>query len=321
MSSSIEWTEETWNPVTGCSPVSEGCRNCYAARHALRLAGHPHDAVRAAYEGTAAMRGHGDARRPVFTGEVRLQPARLPEPLGWRKPRRVFVNSMSDLFHPSVPEDFLDQVWAVMALSPRHTFQILTKRPAVMADYVLRAEKRVRAVEIHALTRHASRSRLEQVQWPLPNVWLGTSVEDQAAANERIPHLLEAPAALRFLSCEPLLGHVSLYPEWLLGRPQGDLPTIGWVIVGGESGPRARPCDILWIHWLVTECILYEVPVFVKQLGARPYQSDAKLPRDVWLDLDDRKGGDPEEWPEDLHFRQFPEAPHPPEKVPEPAKV
>lgn len=228
----IEWTDATWNPVVGCAPVSEGCRNCYAAREAVRFGANPK--VAATYEGLAEMRGADASRRAVFTGKIRTLDHRLDQPLRWKRPRRIFVNSMSDLFHPDVPVAFISEVFRVMSLAPQHTFQVLTKRPERMAEY-LRGD------------------------CPLPNVWLGTSVEDQAAADERVPHLLDTPAAVRFLSCEPLLGDVDLRPH---------LYGLDWVIVGGESGPRARPMHPSWVRRIRNACIWNEVPFLFKQWGA-----------------------------------------------------
>lgn len=259
--SGIEWTDATWNPVAGCSPVSEGCRNCYAARQALRMGSNPNEKVRAAYGGTAEMRGAGSSRRAVFTGRVNLLADRLDQPLRWKRPRRVFVNSMSDLFHPDVPFEFVDRVYDVMCRSPQHTFQILTKRPERMAEFFAAREP-----EGHLLRP------------PLPNVWLGTSVEDQAAADDRIPHLLRTPAAVRFLSCEPLLGPVELDFDWLQPPNPDPLPTDGrfrqpengihWVIVGGESGPGARPMHPDWVTDLYLKCADADVAFFFKQWGA-----------------------------------------------------
>lgn len=216
--STIEWTDATWNPVTGCSPVSSGCSNCFAAQlAATRLKHLP------AYEGLATVNSRGQG---VFNGTIKLHEDRLLDPLKWRKPRRIFVNSMSDLFHESVPFEFIDRVFAVMALCPQHTFQILTKRPERMAEYLNRPAMTsllARAVANGPIQFWERGSHLYHYefdltpsgfswcgQWPLPNVWLGTSVENQAAADERIPHLLRCPAAVRFLSCEPLLGEVDL---------------------------------------------------------------------------------------------------------------
>ena len=301
--SKIEWTEVTWNPVVGCSPVSEGCRNCYAAKEAIRLAGNPHPAVRGAYQGTSEMRGTGSDRRAVFTGVVRCLPKRLDQPLRWRKPRRVFVNSMSDLFHPDVPFDFIDQVFAVMALTPQHTYQILTKRPERMAEYLEGDMDDLGYRLCGAAAQFVVGDPGPAPPWPLRNVWLGTSVEDQAAADERIPHLLNTPAAVRFVSCEPLLGWVAL-DRWLLESEPPHAPVVdglGWIIAGGESGPCARPCSLLWIRELVEQGLFAGVPIFVKQLGAKPFHPDfGDIP------LKDRKGGVPLQWPVDLRIREFP---------------
>lgn len=293
----IEWTHpphrkgETWNPVTGCTPVSEGCRNCYAAREAIRLAGHPNPKVSDPYEGTSEMRGKGEARRPVFTGKVNTLGRRLPQPFKWRSPRAVFVNSMSDLFHPDVPLHFIMDVWATMAATPRHVYLILTKRPK-RANYLLDPWWEGNLREYHGL---------EDVRWPLSNVILGTSVESQSEM-ERVRWLAYTDAAHRFVSAEPLLGHLDFHRD-LLGR-------IDWVVVGGESGPKARPCRLEWIQGVLLQCHAQGVPAFVKQVGARPMRGGDTL------DLENRKGGDPEEWPRGVQVRQWPriftgeEAPH-----------
>jgi protein gp37 len=265
--SSIEWTEATWNPLTGCTLVSEGCRNCYAARDAAGRLSHLPE-----YQGLAVKRGG----RPVFTGEVRLHPDRLDQPLRWKRPRHVFVNSMSDLFHESVPFDFIDQVFAVMALAPQHTFQVLTKRPERMREYFRNVSEhepvRMRVSGwMHVFDESMLESdRMGPEQWPLPNVWLGTSVEDQATADKRFPHLLATPAAVRFLSCEPLLGKVDLaktVTEWMKTVPDTNREELHWVIVGGESGPRARPMHPDWARLLRDQCIVAGIPFFFKQWG------------------------------------------------------
>ena len=254
----IQWTEDTWNPVIGCTPVSEGCRNCYAAGDALRMGYNPRTAY---YEGIATRTATG---RAVFTGLVKCLEDRLDQPSKWRDPRLVFVNSMSDLFHRDVPGSFIRRVFDTMAECPRHTFQVLTKRPERMLEL---------------LSAHT----------PLPNVWIGVSAEDQGAADHRIPLLLRTPAAVRFVSAEPLIGPVDLTPY---------LGGLGWVIVGGESGSRARPCDPAWLRNVVRQCAGAAVPCFVKQVGTRP----------VGIRVTDPKGGDPTEWPEDLRVREWPEA-------------
>lgn len=301
--SSIEWTEATWNPVVGCTPVSPGCLNCYAAALAPRL-GRMGQEV---YVGLTVRRDE----RHVFNGTVRCLPDRLTGPLRWRKPRRIFVDSMSDLFHEAVPFDFVDRVMAIASMCPRHTFQILTKRSGRMAEFYAR-----RGVSMSALCEmlnHAPKGmtmaqtclNIKDGTWMLPNVWLGVSCENQATADERIPHLLKCPAAVRFLSCEPLIGPIDLR----LNNKPDDLrtraPYIGWVIVGGESGPNSRPCDVAWIRSIVEQCKDAGVPVFVKQLGAKPMRG--MLGPDEPIKLADSKGGNPAEWAEDLRVRQMPE--------------
>jgi protein gp37 len=291
----------TWNPTVGCTRASAGCDNCYAVRHTQRLAGRLED-----YQGLV------NPGKQHFNGTVRCLPARLHTPLHWRKPRRVFVDSLSDLFHPAVPLDFIADVFNVMAdaRAERHTFQVLTKRPDRMARVVGRE-----------LAEHTSEYwpgdtpltvAMEVGAWPLPNVWLGTSVEDQAAAEARIAHLLHTPAAIRFLSCEPLLGPVNLRPY---------LSRLDWVIVGGESGPRARRCEVGWVRSIVQQCQRAGVPVFVKQLGGQVRDAEATVAytcpaercwpsgtkSNGWdIHLQDRKGGDLSEWPEDLRVREWP---------------
>lgn len=256
VSSAIEWTQETWNPVVGCTHVSEGCEHCYAAREASgRLKTHPIYA--------------GLAEGGRFTGEVRLLPERLDQPLRWRRPRVVFVNSMSDLFHDEVPDEFIEQVFVVMARTPWHTYQVLTKRPGRMASLLNRPDVG-RTFIVNRAASELSDAGLAPFQgshvppWPLPNVWLGTSVENQRWADVRIPKLLDTPAAVRFLSCEPLLGPVTF--EGLAGWP--DAPAlVDWVIVGGESGPKARPMHPNWARSLRDQCVAAGVDFFFKQWG------------------------------------------------------
>jgi len=261
--SAIEWTDATWNPVTGCTKVSQGCKNCYALRDWPRLSANP---KLTAYHGRQ------------FT-DVRCHPERLDQPLRWRRPRRIFVNSMSDLFYPGLPDEFIDQVFAVMALAPRHTFQVLTKRPARMWEYLVRAHgngtpRREGIVKGRAwsmlgkMEKYAHRD-VNGRPWPLPNVWLGVSVEDQATADERIPILLDTPAAVRWVSAEPLLGPVNL-GEPLSGPVNGwhtALDHLDWVVAGGESGPKARPSHPDWFRSLRDQCKAAEVPFLFKQWG------------------------------------------------------
>lgn len=276
MTTAIEWTDTVWNPVTGCSKVSEGCRNCYAfALHDMR-----HKAFR---EGKKLPQQYA---KPF--NEIQLFSVRLEQPLKWRKPRRIFVNSMADLFHDDVPFDFIDQVFAVMALCQQHTFQILTKRPKRMLEYFAVNETRWDKLadiapymeqwgwispEDAANIAPPGSTLPKWPRWPLPNVWLGTSVENQKEADERIPLLLETPAAVRFLSCEPLLGPVDLEFTAQYEHPDNEgygvtaIKGLDWVIVGGESGPNARPMHPDWAEGLRDQCEEYGVPFFFKQWG------------------------------------------------------
>ena len=213
--SGIEWTDATWNPVTGCTKVSPGCAHCYAERITLRF-----------------------RRGPEFLpgkAEIKVHPDRLDQPIRWRRPRRVFVCSMSDLFHDEVPIDYIDQVLCVMRQATHHTFQVLTKRPGRLLSYTLSP----------AFT------------WP-PHIWVGTSVENQYWVAMRLPYLLTVPAAFRFVSVEPLLKAVDLRPY---------LHGLDWVIVGGESGPRARPMDPKWVRDIRDACLDAGVAFFFKQWG------------------------------------------------------
>ena len=240
----IQWTDATWNPLRGCSRISEGCRNCYAETVASRFSGPGQP-----YEGLAK-----DGR---WTREVRFVPHMLDQPLRWTRPRRIFVNSMSDLFHENVPDEWIARVFDVMARAPQHTFQVLTKRP-----------DRMRRVLPSFAPSHTARDRSG---WPLPNVWLGVSAENQATADGRIPLLLETPAAVRFVSAEPLLGPIDLNERELLCRTWRRGLTIGryldWVIIGGESGPGARPMHPGWARALRDQCVHVGVPFFFKQWG------------------------------------------------------
>jgi protein gp37 len=320
----IQWTDATWNPVTGCTKVSQGCKHCYAEREWKRLAAPREKANR--YTGRA------------FT-DVQCHEDLLELPLRWKKPRRIFVNSMSDLFHEDVPDHFIRKVIVTMECAPHHSFQVLTKRPERMRRLI--------------------------AQWvgggsPIPHVWLGVSVEDQATADERIPLLLQTPAAVRWVSAEPLLGPLRLdrpligsqaprepvdtaklwlEPQALRGVGQARLD---WVVTGGESGPHARPCNVAWLRDIVRQCRAVAVPVYVKQLGSQTrerccqnapeiigpllsrqtreagdegvcvsYEADEQaLPCNdsgvCCAMLIDRKGGDPAEWPDDLRVREWP---------------
>ncbi|HKY58344.1 MAG TPA: phage Gp37/Gp68 family protein [Aeromicrobium sp.] len=265
----IEWTDATWNPVTGCTKVSPGCDHCYAETLAERFRGTP-----------------GHYFEQGF--DVQLRPDKLDLPLRWRKPKRVFVNSMSDLFHDDVPADYIARVWAVMALTPQHTYQVLTKRHSRMRSLLrdqTAFETVVRAEINHRLDSGtpypaAWDPQAHDLEWPLPNVWLGVSVENQQWANIRIPALLDTPAAVRFLSCEPLLGPVDLtqhthdcHAYFSHTSDQtcicgGNLDGLHWVIVGGESGRGARPMHPDWARSLRDQCTAAGVPFLFKQWGA-----------------------------------------------------
>lgn len=268
---SIEWTDETWNPTVGCSKVSPGCDGCYAIDVA-------HRGMQDAHRGLTIRR----PGEPVdWTGEVRLLPGRLETPYGWSEPRRVFVDSMSDLFHAAVPMSFVVDVWATMALTPRHTYQVLTKRPQRMASVLGRdafdadVEYRLRMAgrTNHVDWQSREYPELGEVRW-LPNAWLGTSIESDRYVF-RADHLRATPAAVRFLSCEPLLGPLESL----------ELDGIDWVIAGGESGQRARPTHPDWVRALRDECLEAEVPFFFKQWGTwLPYELDPQPP--FWLGQD-----------------------------------
>jgi protein gp37 len=270
--SAIEWTHKTWNPLAGCTRVSPGCDNCYAAKMSLRLEGMAKAAEKAGknpggsakYIGVATRNKQGTA---VFNGTINLDHEALTQPLRWTKPVRIFVNSMSDLFHKDVPFSFVEQVFAVMDKAPHHTYQVLTKRPE-------------RAVEFY---------RQYYPQGTGEHIWMGTSVENQEVADERIPHLLKIPAAVRFLSCEPLLGPVDLtklcVDEWyhdclsgvgVLGGTGTDR-VVHWVIVGGESGPNARPMHPDWARSIRDQCQATGVAFHFKQWGEWGFVPDGVL--------------------------------------------
>jgi len=312
----IEWTDRVWNPVTGCTKVSAGCKHCYAETVANRF-------WRATEPPILTATVEGETARPRRFTDVQCHEDRLTQPLRWRKPSRVFVNSMSDLFHEDVPDDFIERVFSVMGLAERHTFQVLTKRPARMRAWF---SNRRFDVKNHAILKtEIADGGAYSMPWPFLNVQLGVSVEDPATADERIPLLLQTPAAVRFVSLEPLLSHVSiegwLDTETCIGacyRPAcgGCAPHLDWVIVGGESGPHARPCDVAWIRLIVQQCVEAGTPVFVKQLGTRPVASGPlAIPSGLRVTgasggtdivFRDRKGADIVEWPEDLRVRQYP---------------
>lgn len=344
MSTGIQWTDETWTPLTGCTRVSPGCDGCYA----FQLHDQRHVAFKRGRWDSAPAQYH----QPFST--VQLLPDRLMDPLRWKRPRRIFLTSMGDVFHEDVPDSYISQLFAVMALTPWHTYQVLTKRPERMLAWFQerwqlpsgKAENRhdqVLEAAFDILTfrkdgdadRFWSRDGQEAARytWPLQNVWLGTTIEDPERAR-RLDVLRQTPAAVRFLSLEPLLARLDARSwfedcmtcdihgpvprsEWTTQKTCGRCmrhtmdaaratllnrdvrPAIHWAIIGGESGPRARPCDLGWIREIVAQCRTAGVAPFVKQLGS------------VWAKTNGAKhshGGEISEWPEDLRVREFPEA-------------
>jgi len=253
MPTNIEWTNETWSPITGCTPISEGCKNCYAKRMAKRLAGR-----------------YGYPEQP-HEFDVTLHPEKLNQPLHWKKPRMIFVCSMGDLFHKDVEYEWIFKIFAVMSLNQQHTFQILTKRPENMKkwfDYYsvggfgTREIVKSRANKIKGLTE--TPAGWTNMSWPLPNVWLGVTAENQQTANERIPGLLKTPAAVRFVSVEPMLEGM-MVDGYLNKDP--NLATLDWVICGGETGPRAREMKTEWARDLYRQCKEDGAPFFFKKPG------------------------------------------------------
>lgn len=266
----IEWTDATWTPVKGCTRKSPGCVNCYAEIMAARFSqpGQWGEAL-ASIVDTPKGKDHR------WTGNVRFDEAELLKPLRWKKPRRIFVCSTSDLFHESVPDEWIDRVFAVMALCPQHTFQVLTKRADRMRDYLQARDGMGKAEICRAINMIPAKmgNRRGALSMPLPNVWLGVSVEDQARADERIPALIATPAAVRWLSCEPLQGPLDLCKVYATKDLDGvylhDAPILDldWIVAGGESGPGARPMHPDWARSLRDQCQLAGVPFFFKQWG------------------------------------------------------
>ncbi len=239
----IEWADSTWNPVTGCTKVSPGCDNCYAETFSERFRGTP---------------GH------YFEGgfDIQFRPDKLDQPLRWKKPRRIFVNSMSDLFHNDIPDEYIAKVWAVMGLARHHTFQVLTKRHGRMQALLSSPSFPELIAKCNPIWPEGFSLAL-----PLPNVWLGVSTEDQKWADIRVPALLDTPAAVRFISAEPLLGPIDLRDHLPHFTDLGSPPSLDWVIVGGESGHNARPMHPAWATSLRDQCATAEVPFLFKQWG------------------------------------------------------
>lgn len=281
----IEWTDATWNPITGCSVVSPGCTNCYAMRLAgTRLRHHPSRA------GLTMDTKAG----PVWTGETRLNEQWLDQPLRWRRPRMIFVCAHGDLFHESVQDEDIDRVFAVLERARHHTFQVLTKRSARMRAYYEDGLTASRvAVQVDRLG-----AGFDGFSWPPPNVWLGVSAEDQTRADERIPDLLATPAAVRWVSAEPLLGPIDLwgaryrYPKGHLAGAVGNWgmsPRLDWIVAGGESGPGARPMHPDWARSIRDQCQAAGVPFHFKQWGE--WAQCAGYQDHVGVDLGGRQHG------------------------------
>ncbi|HMV73814.1 MAG TPA: phage Gp37/Gp68 family protein [Microthrixaceae bacterium] len=256
MSTNIEWTDETWNPIVGCSKVSPGCDNCYAVGTVHRGLAEQHRGLTVRAEGATD-----------WTGEVRVVESMMDRPLRWKKPRRIFVNSLSDLFHPDVSDETIARIFAVMALAPQHTFQVLTKRPQRMADMLSTM------LFWKVVASHCADDQTASLSWPyrtaianhqgLPNVWLGVSIESDRYAF-RAAHLRRTPAAVRWISAEPLLGPL----------PSLDLTGIDWLVVGGESGPKARPMHPQWVRDLRDEC----TDICCPECGETWPYDDAEIP-------------------------------------------
>lgn len=294
--SKIGWTDATWNCIRGCSRVSPGCEHCYSEALSHRF-------------GWTSLPWTG----PNAAVNVQLVPERLDQPLRWKKPRRIFVNSLSDVFHDQLPDHFIDDMFAVMAMAAQHTFQILTKRPKRMRDYLTDPKTVLRIAD--AIDRRDANQGYDVLAqdlrdgraWPLRDVWLGVSVEDQRRADERIPLLLQTPADVRFLSCEPLLGPVDLtaLPHPVPGggtvavnalrRPSLFAPTVDWVIVGAESGPGARPMADDWVRALRDQCQAAGTAFFFKQRASASgrKETEPELDGRQWLEFP-RGGFDPE---------------------------
>lgn len=350
----IAWTDSTWNPIRGCSRVSPGCQNCYAETMANRYSG-----PGLAYEGLVDKNGR-------WNGNIKVVPAAMDQPLRWHTARKIFVNSMSDLFHHNVSIFTIDEIFAVMAMAQHHHFQVLTKRPETMLKYLSNPKCADSIADLiierwgekyshkGPFAKDASGDRLSTAtaagvaegirkgwRWPLQNVWLGVSAENQETADERIPILLQVPAAVRWVSYEPALEPVDFTKcAWrcpdcgsaMYDSARADnrchcsssdgveFEGIDWIIVGGESGPGARPFDVAWARQTIAACKAAGVAVFCKQLGAKPFnvwqpitvdQSAESIARHGEYDPDDtplrdRKGGDMTEWPVDLRVQAFP---------------
>lgn len=332
--SKIEWTEATWNALRGCSRVSEGCRHCYAEQVAGTRLAYPG----APYEGLTTLSKKGE---PRWTGEVRFVPHLLDQPMRWSKSRRIFVNSMSDVFHEEVSDETIALLFCAMAVAPQHVYQLLTKRSRRMREWFAKVEEgkekhpqlpMARLMEMAMAHTHPrsptidskdpiqrvltwyARHSVHEVSWPLKSVWLGVSAEDATTADERVHDLDYCSAEVKWVSYEPALGPVA---SWAGLTGQDGPPQIDWVVVGGESGKAARPFNLDWARRTIEDGKRHGYPVFVKQLGSDPYspQMEEGVPMygkredgSYGLRLADKKGGDWDEWPMDLRVREYPEA-------------
>ncbi len=337
---SIQWSQYSWNPTRGCQRCSPGCEKCYAEGVAYRFSG-----PGLPYEGLVTLGKHG----PRWNGEGRFVPDALDVPLHWKNPRLIFVNSMSDLFFERFTFDEIAAIFGIMATCYWHTFQVLTKRVGRAAEWFAWVKRQAATVNgpgrsmseaafCLAMAQRACPDRklaqnVEQTcaqPWPLPNVWIGASVEDQKRADERLPILANLPAAIRFVSYEPALEFVD-FGKWLQ-IPETECPKaadgahcdhwfdetdpccrcgdnakgLSWLIIGGESGSGARPFDLAWARRVVAECVAAGVPVFVKQLGC--VRVDSVNP-DSLRYITAKKGDEPSDWPPELRRQEFPEQP------------
>lgn len=318
----IQWTDATWNPLRGCTRVSKGCENCYAEKVAYRFSGPGQP-----YEGLIAIGKKG----PRWNGVIKLVPEKLIDPLRWTRPRMVFVNSMSDLFHENISNEYIAAVFGVMAEAKTHTFQILTKRPKRAKEFFdwlttkayaescavdgfypyTQYEVGICLAEAAKLTGRSKLFPKDFPIWPLPNVWLGISAENQETANKRVPLLMECPANIHWVSYEPALGPVD-FSEWIDNSGYDSLlrtftgrkatpPSLDWIVVGGESGSGSRPFDWKWAQHVVDTTSASSTAVFVKQLGSKPVLKDSGI-----SSLKSYKGGEISEWPKGLQVREYP---------------
>lgn len=335
--SSIGWCNATWTIAVGCTRVDHRCDNCYAIPFV-------HRGLHESHRGVTKIRPKDAARPGVdWNGTVRTLPERLADPLRWRKPRRIFVGSMTDLFHPQIPFEYVAAVFGVMQATPWHTYLLLTKRPDRQFDFFEWTATRSNGDPVmepdykcHVRAWETVRRPFERTGWPLPNVHLGVSVSDQPTADDAIPKHLRSPAALHWVSYEPALGSLSL-ARWMsqtssccdasmqggnwccaCDRYATPRPRIGWVVAGGESGPRARDYDVKWGIDVADECRASGVPFFFKQLGSRPAGDGGggaitHGDRGRWFEhrgrtyeFSSRNGDVPAEWPVQLRVQQFP---------------